>query len=307
VRIIVADDDLGSRLVAQAAVESLGHQCVTVADGLAAWALIQQSPPEVLVTDRAMPGLDGVELCRRVRAAEQDGYTYIILLTAYGDPADVLSGMLAGADDYVTKPLNPIALEARLLAAARVTELHAALAETRAELAKQAHTDPLTGLSNRLGLAADLQQVHNISERYDRSYCVAICDVDYFKRFNDIYGHLAGDQALRTVAATLAAQVRDADRVYRIGGEEFLVLLPEQSVEGGRVAVERIRGRLEDLAVAHVGSELGLLTVSVGLAGSSPAHRLATSDLLAQADAALYDAKRKGRNRVVVAAQLVTP
>ena len=306
-RIIVADDDLGSRLVAQAAVESLGHQCVTVADGLAAWALIQQSPPEVLVTDRAMPGLDGVELCRRVRAAEQDGYTYIILLTAYGDPADVLSGMLAGADDYVTKPLNPIALEARLLAAARVTELHAALAETRAELAKQAHTDPLTGLSNRLGLAADLQQVHNISERYDRSYCVAICDVDYFKRFNDIYGHLAGDQALRTVAATLAAQVRDADRVYRIGGEEFLVLLPEQSVEGGRVAVERIRGRLEDLAVAHVGSELGLLTVSVGLAGSSPAHRLATSDLLAQADAALYDAKRKGRNRVVVAAQLVTP
>jgi len=288
-------------------VESLGHQCVTVADGLAAWALIQQSPPEVLVTDRAMPGLDGVELCRRVRAAEQDGYTYIILLTAYGDPADVLSGMLAGADDYVTKPLNPIALEARLLAAARVTELHAALAETRAELAKQAHTDPLTGLSNRLGLAADLQQVHNISERYDRSYCVAICDVDYFKRFNDIYGHLAGDQALRTVAATLAAQVRDADRVYRIGGEEFLVLLPEQSVEGGRVAVERIRGRLEDLAVAHVGSELGLLTVSVGLAGSSPAHRLATSDLLAQADAALYDAKRKGRNRVVVAAQLVTP
>ncbi|HZG93315.1 MAG TPA: diguanylate cyclase [Mycobacteriales bacterium] len=306
-RIIVADDDLGSRLVAQAAVESLGHQCVTVADGLAAWALIQQSPPEVLVTDRAMPGLDGVELCRRVRAAEQDGYTYIILLTAYGDPADVLSGMLAGADDYVTKPLNPIALEARLLAAARVTELHAALAETRAELAKQAHTDPLTGLSNRLGLAADLQQVHNISERYDRSYCVAICDVDYFKRFNDIYGHLAGDQALRTVAATLAAQVRDADRVYRIGGEEFLVLLPEQSVEGGRVAVERIRGRLEDLAVAHVGSELGLLTVSVGLAGSSPAHRLATSDLLAQADAALYDAKREGRNRVVVAAQLVTP
>jgi two-component system chemotaxis response regulator CheY len=265
-----------------------------VADGLEAWALIQQSPPEVLVTDRAMPGLDGVELCRRVRAAEQDGYTYIILLTAYGDPADVLSGMLAGADDYVTKPLNPIALEARLLAAARVTELHAALAETRAELAKQAHTDPLTGLSNRLGLAADLQQVHNISERYDRSYCVAICDVDYFKRFNDIYGHLAGDQALRTVAATLAAQVRDADRVYRIGGEEFLVLLPEQSVEGGRVAVERIRGRLEDLAVAHVGSELGLLTVSVGLAGSSPAHRLATSDLLAQADAAL-------------AAQLVTP
>jgi two-component system chemotaxis response regulator CheY len=307
VRIIVADDDLGSRLVAQAAVESLGHECVTAADGLEAWQLIQQSPPQVLVTDRAMPGLDGVELCRRVRAAEHDSYTYIVLLTAHGDPADVLSGMLAGADDYVTKPLNPIALEARLLAAARVTELHAALAETRAELALQAHTDPLTGLRNRLGLAADLQQVHNISARYGRSYCVAICDVDHFKRFNDIYGHLAGDQALRTVAATLAAQVRDADLVYRFGGEEFLVLLPEQSVEGGLVAVERIRARLEGLAVEHSGSELGQLTVSVGLAASAPLHRLDTSELLTQADSALYEAKRTGRNRVVVAAQLVTP
>lgn len=304
-RVLVADDDFGSRLVAQAAVESLGHECFAAADGLEAWDLFQVWQPEVLVTDREMPGLDGVALCQRIRAAEKNRYTYLVLLTAFNDPADVLSGMRAGADDYVKKPLDPLELEATLLAASRVTQLHVDLALAREELVQQARTDPLTGLRNRLGLASDLEQIHTISQRYGRSYCVAVCDVDYFKRYNDIYGHPAGDQALRTVAATLASEVRDSDRVYRFGGEEFLVLLPEQSLGGAAIALERVRARLEHLDIAHSGSHNGLLTASIGLAESTPAHRISTEELIAEADRALYAAKERGRNRLVLTSDML--
>jgi two-component system chemotaxis response regulator CheY len=144
-RILVADDDVSSRLVAQAVVEGLGHVCVTASDGDEAWRLIASFAPEVLVTDRDMPGMDGVTLCRRIRAEQVDGYTYIVLLTALGHPHQVLAGMLAGADDYITKPLNPFHLQTRLLAAARVTALHAALAAARTELAHGAHPPGLPG------------------------------------------------------------------------------------------------------------------------------------------------------------------
>lgn len=304
-RVLVADDDLGSRLVAQAAVEPLGHECFAAADGLEAWDLFQVWQPEVLVSDRDMPRLDGVALCQRIRAAEKDSYTYLVLLTAFNDPADVLSGMRAGADDYVKKPLEPFELEATLLAASRVTRLRVELALAREELVQQARTDPLTGLRNRLGLASDLEQIHTISQRYGRSYCVAVCDVDHFKRYNDIYGHLAGDQALRAVGATLAAEVRDSDRVYRFGGEEFLVLLPEQGIDGAAIALERVRARLEQLAIAHSGSDNGLLTVSIGRAECTPEHRISTGELIAEADRAMYAAKERGRNRLVLTSEML--
>ena len=298
----MVDDDAGSRLVARATVEGLGHECVTAADGREGWDAIQRMAPHVVITDREMPELDGVELCRRIRAAERDSYTYIVVLTSHSDPADVLSGMQAGADDYVTKPLDPVAIEAALLAAARVTALHAELAAARAELARQAHTDPLTGLRNRLSLVDDLEQIRLVSERYDRSYCIAVFDVDHFKRYNDMYGHLAGDNALRAVGAALADRSREADRVYRVGGEEFLIVLPEQSVEGGTPAVERIRQGIESLKLTHAATDNGLLTISVGLAASVPGDRPTSSEqLIARADVALYEAKSRGRNCLVVA------
>lgn len=299
VRVLVADDDPGSRLVAQGAVQALGHECFSAEDGARAWELVLAERPDVLITDRTMPGLDGLELCRRVRARSGDGYTYIVLLTAHDQPQDVLDGMQAGADDYLAKPLDPVGLQARLLAARRVTDLHSQLSRTRGELFRQAHTDPLTGLRNRLSLGADLDELHRLSARYGRSYCLALCDVDFFKRYNDTYGHPAGDQALRGVAATLAEQLRDVDRIYRYGGEEFLVLLPEQGLVTAAAAMQRVRTRQQSAAIQHrKGGPFGVLTLSIGISSADAAGRQAPGDVLAAADAALYDAKAGGRNQV---------
>ena len=199
-KVLVADDDPGSLLVARAAVKRSGHDCLTAADGDEAWALYLEHQPDVVVTDWMMPGMDGLALCRAIRARGADLYTYIVLLTSQGSRDDVLAGLEAGADDYVTKPLDPFVLHARLLVALRVTTLHADLAHYRKVLSQQARTDPLTGLHNRLKLSEDLEQLHARSQRYAEGYCVAMCDVDNFKSYNDIYGHQAGDLALRAVA-----------------------------------------------------------------------------------------------------------
>lgn len=298
-RILVVDDDLGSRLIAETIVKDLGHECVSAVDGDEAWRLFSEFVPDAVVTDRQMPGLDGLELCRRIRSIERDGYTYIILVTSLSNPTDVLEGMHAGADDYVGKPLSPLHLQARLLVARRVTDLHAELGRARAELTRQANTDPLTGLHNRLSLTRDLEQLHRLSQRYGRSYCLALCDVDFFKRYNDTYGHPAGDVVLQTVAATLRAGIRDVDRAYRYGGEEFLILLPEQTVDGARIAVQRLLDDIESLAVEHrTGGPTRTLTMSAGIADWAPGSPLTDEALLAEADRALYAAKAAGRNRI---------
>jgi diguanylate cyclase (GGDEF)-like protein len=303
VRILVADDDLGSRLVGQSSVEALGHTCLTAVDGDEAWRLFCDYKPEVLVTDREMPGLNGVQLCRAIRAAAGDTYTYIILVTSAGDNSDVLSGMEAGADDYLTKPLDPFALQAKLLAARRVTSLHAQLALYRAELAELARTDPLTNLHNRLTLGKDLELLHSRSRRYQRSYSLALLDIDNFKAYNDTYGHQAGDQALRGVALALDRDARAGDAVYRYGGEEFLIVLPEQPPAEALAAVDRLRLAVQALGIEHSGSPGGVLTISAGVASFVAGRDISADELLKEADLALYRAKASGRNRVAGAAE----
>jgi diguanylate cyclase (GGDEF)-like protein len=301
VKVLVADDDPGSLLVAKAAVERYGHECLAAADGDEAWALYLAYQPDVVVTDWMMPGMDGLALCRAIRAREADLYTYIVLLTSQGSRNDVLAGLEAGADDYVTKPLDPFVLHARLLVALRVTTLHADLAHYRKMLAQQARTDPLTGLHNRLKLSEDLERLHARSVRYAEDYCVAMCDVDNFKSYNDIYGHQAGDLALRAVAAALAGQARTTDGVYRFGGEEFLLVLPNQSQLGAKALMERALDSVRDLKIAHSGDPLGQLTLSAGISAFTAENRLDAETLLGEADAALYAAKAAGRNRVELA------
>ncbi len=243
--------------------------------------------------------MDGLELCRRIRAQDLGTYAYVILVTSLGDRDNVLSGMQAGADDYLTKPLEPFDLETRLIAATRVTSLHAELARYRDDLARLACTDPLTQLRNRLSLGDDLAAVHAQSQRYGRSYALAMCDVDFFKAYNDSLGHQAGDQALRAVASALNSEIREGDMVYRYGGEEFLVILPEQDLAAATIAAERLRRAVEALALPHPASPASpVVTVTIGVAGFESGVPRSGEEVLKASDEVLFRAKSAGRNQV---------
>jgi diguanylate cyclase (GGDEF)-like protein len=299
-KILVVDDDPLSRRLVETAVARLGHEAAAAEDGEAAWRCFKHDKPEVLITDLVMPGVDGLELCRRVRADPRADYTYLILVTVLGSRQDVMRGMEAGADDYLIKPVDLFALQARLIAAQRVTDLHAELARHRAQLAHLARHDPLTGLANRRSLDEDLEVLHARSQRYGRGFALAMCDIDRFKAYNDTFGHQAGDQALRTVAATIAGELRLGDGLYRYGGEEFLLVLPEQTLDGARVAVERVRRAVEQLAIGHAAAGHTPVTMSAGIAAFGPGEATTVEQLLEQADAALYRAKSAGRNRIAM-------
>ena len=303
-RVLVADDETTTRLVVKAVVQRLGHECLVAADGDRAWTLLEEFPVDVLITDWMMPGLNGPELCRRIRARTADTYTYIILATVLSERHDIIAGMEAGADDYLTKPLDPFDVQTRLIAAERVTAIHRELAEFRAELqrlnrelAEQARTDPLTQLGNRLRLREDLDTLHARAQRRGATYSIAMCDLDHFKTYNDTYGHPQGDAALQQVAAIIAADLRTGDSAYRYGGEEFVLLLADASLPGAVKATERIRAAVESLAIPHRGNNPpGILTISAGVAAFTP--DIDASAIIEQADQAMYTAKQHGRNRV---------
>ena len=303
--ILVADDDPTFRLIAEAVLKDLGHACRSVSDGTQAWEAFRSDRPDVVISDWLMPGLTGPELCRNIRASAPGGYTYFIMLTSHGSSDEILEGMSAGADDYLVKPLRPDDLHARLIAATRVTSLHRRLAGRRAEmeirndeLATLARRDPLTGLRNRLALDDDLEVLEARVARYGHRYSIALLDIDRFKAYNDAYGHPAGDRILRAVATELGSQVRGGDAVYRYGGEEFLSLFPEQSLATGTIALQRMRLGLQRLAIPHAGNPGGVVTISAGIAVMDPEHARPASEVLQEADEALYRAKRLGRNRV---------
>jgi two-component system, cell cycle response regulator len=306
-RVLIAEDDAVSRTILRRSVEKLGHECLVSEDGEKALELYRKTPDvDLVISDWMMPGIDGLELCRLIREERRDGYTYFIFLTALGDRDHLLMGLGAGADDYLSKPLDRDELQVRLISAYRVTQLHRRLALQNKELERlnstlfeQSREDPLTHLGNRLRLNEDLDVLQARTRRYGHTYSVALCDVDAFKAYNDHYGHLAGDEVLKRVAETIARQRRSGDTAYRYGGEEFLVILPEQTLQAATAAADRLRKAVEELRIPHEANDPpGIVTVSVGVAAISSEHPTNADELLKQADAALYRAKAAGRNRV---------
>jgi two-component system chemotaxis response regulator CheY len=309
-RVLVADDDATSRIELNALVSKLGYECLVAEDGSAAWELLMTEGIDVLLTDWMMPGVDGPELCRRVRDQLSHRYIYIVLITVLGNQAQVLEGMNAGADDFLVKPFDPFSLRTRLVAAERVTALHRRLVDTQAQL-KQANrellslslTDTLTGLGNRRRMEEDLTRTHARALRIGRSYGMMLFDIDHFKLYNDHYGHVAGDDALRQIARCLDESARMDESIYRYGGEEFLVLLPDCTVEDATAAAERIRQVVTDTAIVHESRPGGpsLVTLSGGVCCWSPGSELSGPDVIYEADQALFEAKSAGRNRIHVA------
>ena len=288
--VLIADDDASTRLLVSTAVERLGHVCTLAEDGSEAWQRYRDELPDVVITDWQMPGMDGTALAKAIRGHSSSRYAYVMVLTGAADEEAARATMEAGADDLLLKPLDFAQLERKLIAAGRVTALHRRLHD-------DARHDALTGLGNRLRLAEDLELLCGRVERYGHVYCVALFDVDDFKGYNDGAGHVAGDGVLRSVAQALRRQIRSGDALYRYGGEEFLVLLPEQTIESAALAAERLRAAVEALALPHPSG--GTVTVSAGVAGTSEGG-CRPDELFQLADQALYRAKSAGRNRVEV-------
>ncbi|AHY47708.1 GGDEF: diguanylate cyclase (GGDEF) domain [Rubrobacter radiotolerans] len=307
-KVLIAEDDNVTRRILQLGLERLGHECICASNGREAWELfLKERNVEVIISDRMMPEMDGIELCRRVRQLQSDRYIYFVFITALGERDNLLEGLEAGADDYLTKPLDQQQLKARLLTASRVTALHNRLHEQKRQLEHlnrelwyAARQDPLTKLGNRLRLREDLESLLAQMDRYGYTYCAMLCDIDNFKDYNDHYGHLAGDEVLKKVSEAILGDLRKGDRAYRYGGEEFLITLPEQTFDSARIAAERLRNRIETLSIPHEARpDTGVVTVSIGLSELRPEHDKSVEAFLREADGALYRAKSLGKNRVM--------
>lgn len=304
--ILVVDDETSSRSGLAMAIAMLGHHCRTAASAAEALERIAEKPADVVISDWEMPGMSGAQLCERIRSAGDDApYTYFIVLTGFHDREHLIAAMEAGADDYQRKPVELDELEARLVSAARVVELHRRLASKTAALRHDSkrfyaasRTDTLTGAGNRLHLDEELTAALARARRYGHKCSIAMCDLDFFKAFNDRFGHVAGDEALRRIAETMRSTIRTGDALFRYGGEEFAVLLVEQNVGDASRVMERVRAEVERIALPSATAGRSM-TISIGVAGLDLTRDRSPTDWIGRADAALYAAKAQGRNRVV--------
>jgi len=306
-KILVAEDDPVTRLLTQRTLQKFGYEVVVAKNGIEALDILSQSDgPRLALIDWMMPLLDGPALCRQVRARKNnDSYVYIVLLTSKQGSDDVVEGLEAGADDYITKPFQPAELKARLRTGLRILSLEENLVKAREEMRFGATHDTLTTLWNRGAILSLVQAELLRSSREKKPCSLLLCDIDHFKRINDNHGHLAGDLVLKEIARRLTASVRGYDSVGRFGGEEFLIVL-------GNCGNGCIEPRAETIRAAVAGTAFSIenrnldVTMSIGgliceaWKGEPPIEAF-----LAQADSALYQAKSEGRNRVVFAGQLV--
>jgi len=299
-KVLIADDDPIPRRVVEASLRSGGYEPVVAADGLEVLRILSEPDgPRLLVLDWEMPRLDGLGVCRAVRTGPQEPYVYVLLLTANDRRDDIVEGLDAGADDYMTKPCDLGELQARLRAAVRILRLQDQLVAAREASREQAMRDALTGLLNRGAVLDALQQECSRTDRIGGSFGVVMVDVDHFKTINDTHGHLVGDGVLREVAARLRACLRTYDSIGRFGGEEFLVIAPGCGTSTAEELAERLRRCVCDTPIMYSGRTLAV-TISLGVAAG--AGSAARDALLRGADEALYAAKAGGRNRFVRAA-----
>jgi len=300
--ILIAEDDPVSRRLLEKVLIKAGNTVVSVDNGQKALALLNEKFFPIILTDWMMPEMDGLELCRAIRKNTYPGYVFIILLTAKDSKDDMIKGLGAGADDYLTKPFSHAELVARLNTGKRVLELEKSLKDANEEIRILSITDPLTGTYNRGYLTERLPQEIKRAKRYSRALSIIICDIDHFKKVNDTYGHLFGDEVLKDFARCIRHSIRhDVDWMARYGGEEFLIVLPETEVNGATAMAERLRGELSRRVTEAQDKQISI-TASFGVAGFSPNtpdEMISPEALIRKADKYLYQAKRYGRNRAM--------
>jgi two-component system, cell cycle response regulator len=302
-RVLAADDNPISQTVLRSMLVKWGYDVVTASDGDQAWQALQSpQAPSMAILDWMMPGQDGVEICRRLRAAARESYTYVLLLTSRSDSRDIVEALDAGADDYLTKPFNSSELRARLRAGRRIIELQEQLLAAQEELRVRATHDGLTGLLNRSAIMEILRRELARCSRERQPFSILMADLDQFKHINDSHGHQAGDAVLREAAGRMHASFRCYDSIGRYGGEEFLVVLPGCDEGEAWGLGERFRVLIAASPFSF-GETVLSVTCSIGCATQPGGESRDADSLIRLADEALYDAKHTGRNRTVTAQQ----
>jgi two-component system, cell cycle response regulator len=300
VRILIAEDDSVTRKLLEVHLAKWGHEVVACSDGAKAWQVLSEDdPPRLAVLDWMMPEMDGVTLCGEIRKLEKHPYTYIILLTSKNLKEDVVAGLEAGADDYIIKPFDVHELKVRVRAGTRIVKLQEDLLAALGLSEFQASHDALTGIWNRRAILDKIQQELNRSGRDGTNLGLVIGDVDYFKKVNDNYGHLAGDAVLRELAKRIHSSLRSYDSVGRYGGEEFIILIPGSDVAGAAELAERLRASIADLPVQADEGEFRC-TMSFGATALDGREDFDLNSLIKEADEALLLSKSHGRNRVEI-------
>lgn len=304
--VLIAEDDPIFRRILKGRLEKWKYRVIVAEDGAQAWKEMQaKDAPQLAILDWVMPEIDGVELCRRIRKQECSLYRYLLLLTAKDDKQDVVTGLEAGADDYLTKPFDVDELHARIRAGKRILELQDALLHAQDAPQFQVAHDPLTNLYNRAAILDMLGRELQREQRTSIPLSIIMADLDHFKKINDTHGHLVGDEVLRQVADRLIASVRSYDSVGRYGGEEFLLILPGCNMADLAGSAERLRRCVAGSPMVTAAGEL-TVTISLGLASVPHGKVLDCESLLRAADEALYRAKAEGRNRAATASIAVT-
>ena len=304
-RILVVDDHEDNIELLRARLEAWGYEVQSAKDGLEAISMVEAAPPDLILLDVMMPTIDGNEVARRIKQNPALPFIPIIMQTALDSTESKVEGLEAGADDYITKPIEFAELKARLRSMLRIKRLQEELEERERQLLEanerlrhMSRTDGLTGLDNRRYIEQQLDMMYAHSERLGEPLSCVMCDIDRFKSVNDEYGHHAGDAVLKQFALLLLQEAREIDRVGRYGGEEFVILLPGTVLDAAVTFAERVRKQIEDHTFSFDGGTLKR-TASFGVA-AWPHPRITTCEgIMRRADDALYVAKETGRNRVV--------
>jgi diguanylate cyclase (GGDEF)-like protein len=300
IKVLVADDSAVYRKLVEQTLPEKHYSLLFAKNGQETVKLFAEHKPALVIVDWIMPDVTGIEVCQQIRSGSQDSYTYIILLTGKSEKESVVEGLAAGADDYLTKPFHHEELIARVGVGRRIIGLQREIESKNTLLRELALTDALTGLPNRRAIEDWATRQLSGAARYGFPFWVALADLDHFKAVNDTYGHEAGDTVLKVFSEILKRNSRRSDICGRIGGEEFLLILTHAKEENAARVIDRVRTELEATKFNFDGKSL-TVTGSFGMAGFEGTVAPDFNRLVAQADSALYSAKRQGRNRVELA------
>ncbi|HMH13639.1 MAG TPA: diguanylate cyclase [Edaphobacter sp.] len=305
-KILLADDDPVSLRLMERMLQRSGYEVLSVQNGRqAAKELSEAGGPRLALINWMMPELDGPGVCREVRSRTDNPYVYILLLTSKQLSEDIVKGLEAGADDYLTKPCHPAELKARLHTGRRILQLEDRLVEAREEMRFKATHDALTSLWDRGAILALLRSELSRSAREHSPVSLLLCDVDHFKLINDVHGHPTGDDVLREVSTRLVDAVRSHDAVGRYGGEEFLIVLSGCNCDDLKEVAEHVRKAISCSPFSTLNNSISV-SLSIGaITIENWDKSIPIEPFLKRIDAALYQAKTLGRNRVIYAEALV--